>query len=138
MPLLVYPIAPSGEQNAPGVTIGPPPPPGAVVFGAGGFGAVVVFFGTAVVVFAPPGAVTPGAPPAPASTEAAAATDDDGDGDGLGDADGDAWAACTPLFAGVSAGPHPARASSVAAAMVSRRVRVIVAWSTRRVPERIG
>ncbi|GAA1505997.1 hypothetical protein GCM10009827_019590 [Dactylosporangium maewongense] len=122
VPVDVCPIAPSGEQKAPGWTLLLPPPAGAVVFGGAGF--VVVGFAAPVVVF---GAGTPVAG-TDAATDADGDADGDGDGDGDGesdtdaDTDGDAEpAAATDWVPGFAVEPQPARASRTITATVRRR-----------------
>ncbi|MFF5234029.1 hypothetical protein [Dactylosporangium sp. NPDC000521] len=119
VPVDVCPIAPSGEQKAPGWTLLLPPPAGAVVLGGAGF--VVAGFGTPVVAFGAPvvalGAGTP-VPGADAATDSVG----DGDGDTDGDAETDGEAAAATVWApGFAVEPQPARASRTITATVRRR-----------------
>jgi hypothetical protein len=109
VPADVYPIAPSGEQNAPGCTIGPGFPAGFVVFGgAGGF--VVVFTGAGFFV------VTAGIGTVVGASAVGVTAAGDGLGESLGPALADG-AVPTRLFGFAAAsGPQALNASRAKAA----------------------
>jgi hypothetical protein len=115
VPADVYPIAPSGEQNAPACTIGPGFPGGWVVFGgAGGF--VVVFAGAGFFVVTAGAGTVVGTSTVAAGVTAA--------GDGLGESLGLALAdgaVPTRLFDfAAESGPQAVRTSTAKTATATR------------------
>ncbi|GAA4257595.1 hypothetical protein GCM10022255_074980 [Dactylosporangium darangshiense] len=136
VPADVYPIAPSGEQNAPGVTGFPAGGAGGVVFGAGG---LVVVCGAPGVGFFPAGPVVGTLGGATVGTVAVAAgtgdisCDADADGDAEEDGDAEAPATSQPVcWADVPSGPQAASPVAVtdAAARATMRRRMVIAASS--------
>lgn len=128
VPAFVTPVAPTGEQNAPGVTTGPPPPPaGAVVFGA------------AFVVGGFAGGFTDTDVPGTAAAADVTTGDGDGLGEGLGDSDGLGDAASGPVcLAGLASGPQAVSANTAVTATAMTRVEVTDGSFTWSTPEASG